>query len=63
MQQREQLRDMRHIDQQSFERDLAEKLAEINLQHDVNTIYNSYTDAVNYIMNKHAPVKTRIRWE
>ena len=61
MQQREQLRDIRHIEQQSFERDLVEKLAEINLQHDVNTIYNSYTDAVNYIMNKHATVKTRVR--
>ena len=63
MQQREQLRDIRHIDQQSFERDLVEKLAEINLQHDVNTIYryNSYTDAVNYIMNRHAPVKTQVR--
>ena len=43
MQQREQLRDIRHIDQQTFERNLVEKLAEINLQHDVNTIYNSYT--------------------
>ena len=61
IQQREQLRDIRHIDQQSFEKDLVEKLAEIDLQHDVNTIYNSYTDAVNYVMKKHALVKTRIR--
>ena len=61
MQQREQLRDIRHIDPQSFERDLIEKLAEINVQHDVNTIYNYYTDAVNYITNKHAPVTTWIR--
>ena len=38
MQQREQLRDMRHIDQQSFEIDLVEKLAKIDLQHDVSTI-------------------------
>ena len=57
MQQMEQLRGIRHIDQQSFGRDLVEKIAEINLQHDVNTIYNTYTDAVNYIMNKHASVK------
>ena len=52
---------MRHSNQQSFERDLVEKLAKIDLQHDVSTIHNFYKDAVNYIMNKHAPVKTRIR--
>ena len=62
MQQREQLIAISgHIYQQVLERDLVEKLAEIKLQHDVNTNHNSYTDAINYIMNKHAPVKTRVR--